>query len=159
MNRVTETRSGQRIMRCPAALAIMTAMLAACTNAPNETERNRAVIGDFATLFYTQRNVRAAFAMHVAPDYIQHNPGIADGRDAAMVALEPMFAREGARFEVKHILVDGNLAAIHLFGRGDPRTAGAAVADIYRLEDGKIVEHWDVLQPMPAASANPHPMF
>ena len=50
---------------------------------------------------------------------------------------------------MKRILVDGDLAAIHLFGCGDPSTPGAAVVDLYRLEDGKIVEHWDVIQPMP----------
>lgn len=135
------------------------ALVAACGAAPTPEERNRAVIQDFARIFYAERDVRRAFEAHVAPDYIQHNPGIADGRDAAIAALEPMFSAPGARFEVKRILVDGDHAAIHLFGQGNPATRGAAVADIYRLKDGKIVEHWDVLQPMPEASANPHPMF
>ena len=48
---------------------------------------------------------------------------------------------------------------IHLHGQPDPASRGGAVADIYRLKDGKIVEHWDVLQPVPETSANPHPMF
>jgi predicted SnoaL-like aldol condensation-catalyzing enzyme len=135
-------------------------LLAACAQPPTETERNRAVVTDFARLFYAEKDVKAAFERHVAPDYIQHNPGIADGREAAIAALAPMFANPGARFEVKRILVDGDHAAIHLFGQGDPRTRGAAVADFYRLEDGKIVEHWDVLQPIPEGpSANPHLMF
>jgi len=125
----------------------------------SETERNRAVVEDFARTFYEQRDVAAAFKAHVAPDYIQHNPGIADGRQAAIDALTPMFSSPGARFEVKRIVVDGEYAVIHLFGRGDPATPGAAVADIYRLRDGRIVEHWDILQPMPEKSANPHPMF
>lgn len=125
----------------------------------SETERNRAIVADFARTFYTERDVPKAFATHVAPDYIQHNPGIADGRDAAVAALTPMFSAPGAKFEVKRIVVDGEYAVIHLFGQGDPATPGAAVADIYRLKDGKIVEHWDVLQPMPDKSANPHPMF
>jgi predicted SnoaL-like aldol condensation-catalyzing enzyme len=136
------------------------ALLGACSTAPaNETERNRKVIADFARIFYAEKDVRRAFETYVVPNYIQHNPGIADGRDAAVAALAPMFSAPGAKFEVKRILVDGDHAVIHLFGQGDPDTPGAAVADIYRLEDGKIVEHWDVLQPMPAKSANPHPMF
>jgi predicted SnoaL-like aldol condensation-catalyzing enzyme len=135
-------------------------LLAACTQAQSETERNRAVVADFARLFYAEKDVKTAFERHVVPDYIQHNPGIADGRDAAIAALAPMFGNPGARFEVKRILVDSDHAAIHLFGQGDPKTRGAAVADIYRLEDGKIVEHWDVLQPIPEEpAANPHPMF
>jgi len=125
----------------------------------DETERNRKVIEDFARTFYEKRDVEAAFKAHVVPDYIQHNPGIADGRQAAIDALKPMFSSPGARFDVKRIVVDGQYAVIHLFGRGDPKTPGAAVADIYRLKNGKIVEHWDILQPMPEKSANPHPMF
>ena len=142
-------------------LALAAALTYACTAAPlaSPTEANRAIVEDFARIFYTERDVRRAFERHVAPDNIQHNPGIADGREAAIKALTPMFSRPEARFEVKRILVDGDLAAIHLFGRGDPATPGAAVADIYRLKDGKIVEHWDILQPIPTRSANPHPMF
>lgn len=126
---------------------------------PGDTERNRAIIGDFARIFYAEKNVRRAFMTYVVPDYIQHNPGIADGRDAAIAALEPMFSKAGASFDVKRIIVDGDYAVIHLHGRADPASAGGAVADIYRLKDGRIVEHWDVLQPMPATAANPHPMF
>lgn len=137
------------------------ALLAACSTAqPADPDaRNRKLVEDFARIFYAEKDVKRAFETYVAPDYIQHNPGIADGRAAAIAALAPMFSAPGATFEVKRILVDGDLAMIHLFGRGDPATRGAAVADIYRLKDGKIVEHWDILQPMPEKSANPHPMF
>lgn len=134
-------------------------LLGACATQPSETERNRKVVEDFARVFYAEKDVKRAFEAHVVPGYIQHNPGIADGRDAAVVALTPMFSSPGAEFRVKRIVVDGEYAVIHLFGRGDPKTKGAAVADIYRLKDGKIVEHWDILQPLPDTSANPHPMF
>lgn len=124
-----------------------------------ETERNRGIVHDFARLFYTERDVPAAFAAHVAPDYIQHNPTIADGRQTAVDALTEKFATEGARFDVQRILVDGDLALIHIKASFPGRPV-AAVADIYRLEDGKVVEHWDVLQPMPDGQPqNAHPMF
>jgi predicted SnoaL-like aldol condensation-catalyzing enzyme len=109
---------------------------------------NRAIITRFVERFYTQRDVAGAFADHVSPHYIQHNPGLPDGRQAAVEALGPMFARPGSHFDVKHLLVDGDLALVHLYGQGKPDTPGAAVADIYRLQGGKIVEHWDVLQPI-----------
>ena len=113
----------------PLILALAAALTSACTAAPlaSPTEVNRAIIEDFARIFYSERDVRQAFEKHVAPDYIQHNPGIADGREAAIRALTPMFSRPEARFEVKRILVDGDLAAIHLLGRGDPATPGAAI--------------------------------
>ena len=71
------------------------------------TARNRALIADFARIFYTKKDVRAAFEKYVAPDYIQHNPNIVDGRDAAIEALTPLFSRPDARFDIKRILVDG----------------------------------------------------
>ena len=123
------------------------------------TESNRAVILEFADSLYRRHDVRRAFENYVVPDYVQHNPGIIDGREAAVAFLEPMFSRSDATFEIKRIIVDGDLAVIHLFGRGDSNTRGAAVCDIYRLENGKIVEHWDVIQPVPESARNPHPLF
>jgi len=120
---------------------------------------NRAIMSEFADIFYRQRDVRTAFERFVASDYIQHNPGIADGREVAIAALEPKFGAPGTRFDVKRILVDGEFAMIHVHARPAPEARGAAVADIFRLKGGKIVEHWDVLQPFPEESANAHPMF
>ena len=132
----------------------------ACARPPlGKTERNRAIVTAFAHRFYDQRDVRGAFERWVSPHYVQHNPGIADGRDSAIAALEPLFSRPGSAFEVKRIIVDGDLAVIHLRGRTGPDGLGGAVADIFRLKDGKIVEHWDVLQPIAADTINPHPYF
>jgi predicted SnoaL-like aldol condensation-catalyzing enzyme len=125
----------------------------------NRTERNRAVVEDFVELFYRRRDVRLAFERHVAPDYIQHNPAIADGREAAVEALEPKFSAAGFLADVKLVLVDGEFAAVHVHARSAPEERGAAVADLYRLAGGRIVEHWDVLQPVPEVAANEHPMF
>jgi len=123
------------------------------------TERNRRIVLDFVDLFYRQRRVREAFEKHVGEPYVQHNPNIADGREAAVVALTPKFSEPQARFDVQRVLVDGDLAAVHLHARLTPDARGGAVADLYRLADGKIVEHWDILQPVPADCVNPHPMF
>lgn len=132
--------------------------LALLGNGPAAAD-NRRIIEDFARLFYVERDVRQAFETYVAPDYVQHNPGVPDGREAAIALLQPMFSDPKHSFEVRKIIVDGDLAAIHIFARPDPAARGAAVADFYRLKDGKIVEHWDVIQPIPEKSANAHPMF
>ncbi|BBD99508.1 DUF4440 domain-containing protein [Sphingobium amiense] len=123
------------------------ALLALAAPLAARTIDNRGIVRDFVERFYDRRDVAGSFAAHVAPDYIQHNPGLPDGASAAVEALAPMFAAPGSRFDVKHVLVDGDLALVHLFGQGKPGTSGAAVADIYRLKDGRIVEHWDVIQP------------
>jgi predicted SnoaL-like aldol condensation-catalyzing enzyme len=121
---------------------------------------NRQVVTRFIDLFYTQGRVREAFMTYVAPGYIQHNPVARDGRDAAIAALEPFFASQpGAIREVQRIIVDGNFAAVHVRLRQNPQDRGFAVVDILRLENGMIVEHWDVIQAVPEHSANAHPMF
>ena len=122
------------------------------------TAATRALITEFARLFYLERDVRAAFETFVAPGYIQHNPGIPDGREAAIAALSPMFSDPDFRADLKRVLADGDYGVIHLHGyRRDRR--GGAVMDLYRVADGKIAEHWDVIQPIPAAARNDHPLF
>jgi predicted SnoaL-like aldol condensation-catalyzing enzyme len=135
-----------------AVAAFSVALVAVAPAGLAKSADNRAIVTDFVDRFYAQRDVAGAFAAHVAPDYIQHNPGLTDGAKAAVEALGPKFAQPGARFDVKHVLVDGDLALVHLFGQATPGTSGAAVADIYRLKNGRIVEHWDVLQPVAAGS-------
>ncbi|BEV01800.1 nuclear transport factor 2 family protein [Novosphingobium olei] len=141
------------------ALLALASAPAVARSGRGETERNRAIVTSFAHRFYDLRDVRGAFERYVAPDYIQHNPGILDGRSAAIDALAPMFGAEGSRFEIKRIIVDGDMAVIHLHGRTGAQGNGGSVADIYRLKDGKIVEHWDVLQPIADHTVNPHPYF
>ena len=123
------------------------------------TEKNRQIVEAFADVFYRQKNVQKAFMDYVSDNYIQHNPTILDGREAAIEMLEPKFSNPEASFDIKRIIVDGDLAVIHLHGKMNKTTLGGAVADIFRLENGKIVEHWDVLQPVPENAVNPHPMF
>ena len=125
-----------------------------------QTLSNREIVTRFIDLFYRQGRVREAFETYVAEDYIQHNPLAPDGRAAAISALEPFFASQpNAVREVHRIIVDGDLAAVHVRVRQNAEDRGFAVVDLLRLENGKIVEHWDVIQPVPERSANPHPMF
>ena len=111
-----------------AALAATSA--AAVTTA--DTEANRVAVTRFAELFYTQKKVPEAFADYVAADYVQHNAGIADGRDAAVAALIPLFGRADHHFKVERILVDGDLAAVHVrvTSPTPAGTHGAAVVDL-----------------------------
>lgn len=97
----------------------------------------------FCDLFYRQKKIREAFETYIAPDYIQHSAGMAQGREAAIAVLEPMFARENFQTIPVRTFRDGNLSGVILDVRvGD--AVRAVVVDIYRLERGRIVEHWDV---------------
>jgi predicted SnoaL-like aldol condensation-catalyzing enzyme len=125
----------------------------------DQTEATRAVITAFKRLFYEEYRIREAFLRFVHPDYVQHNPGIPDGRDSAIAFLEPKFGSGAVALDVRRIIVDGPYAVLHIMPRPGGGEPTGAVADIYRVEDGLIVEHWDVLQPWPTESANQHPMF
>ena len=117
------------------------------------------VVTRFMTEFYVEKHVRHAFETWVAPGYIQHNPYAGTGRDAAIAFLEPFLQRPDVRYDIKRIIGDGPLVAVHSHGwmkAGDP---GVAVIDILRVEQCKVVEHWDVVQPVPATSANTNTMF
>jgi predicted SnoaL-like aldol condensation-catalyzing enzyme len=123
------------------------------------TTDNRAAFERFVDLFYTQKRVADAFAELVADNYRQHNPTIPDGPAAAIEMLTTKFdGSPDARFEVQRILVDGDHAMVHVKA-SRPGAPDAAVADIYRFDAGRIVEHWDVLQPVPADAVHDHPMF
>jgi predicted SnoaL-like aldol condensation-catalyzing enzyme len=118
----------------------------------------RALVEAFVDLMYRRRDVRTAFDTYVAEDYVQHNPGLPDGRDAARDPLAQMFGDPGFVPEVVRLLVDGDLCAVPLRIARDGSPV-AAVVDLYRWDGEQVVEHWDVIQPWPAASANDHPMF
>lgn len=108
---------------------------------------NREVMADFLNLFLEKREIRAAFEKHMSVDYIQHSVGIDSGRENGIVALEAMFARmQKVDIMVRHVLVDDDLAAVHI--RGTSASGAYDVVDLFRLENGKIAEHWDVFAPV-----------
>ncbi len=97
----------------------------------------------FCDLFYRRKRVREAFESLVAPDYIQHSAGMAHGREAAILALEPLFARAHFNATPVRTLWDGNLATVILDVRVG-EAVRAIVVDLYRFDQGRIVEHWEV---------------
>jgi predicted SnoaL-like aldol condensation-catalyzing enzyme len=127
---------------------------ASCAYTPKQ------VVENFSRLFFIEKDWRKAYMDWVAEDYIQHNPIAKDGRAAALEALGPIFAANpGLKVDIKRIVADDTHVAVHYHSVLQPGTKGFAAVDLFRVEDCKIVEHWDVIQPMPEKSANPHPMF
>ena len=106
------------------------------------------MVTQFARQFYDERDVVGAFTRFVAPDYIQHNPTIADGRDAAIAALVPTWAKPELQLTVRSILIDDDTAVLLIDGQFGA-VVRFAVVDIYRVDDDMIVEHWDVKQEFP----------
>jgi predicted SnoaL-like aldol condensation-catalyzing enzyme len=146
-------------MRIP--LTFMAALLAATpAHAAPCKLKPKDVATRFMTEFYINKQVRKAFETWVDPGYIQHNPMAATGRDAAIAFLEPFFAQNpGVNYAIKRIIADGNLVAVHAHGRFSAEDRGMAVVDILRIEKCKVMEHWDVVQPVPEKAANTNGMF
>jgi predicted SnoaL-like aldol condensation-catalyzing enzyme len=126
---------------------------------PAQLERNKKVVVEFYEKGLNQKDGEAA-SKYFGSRYIQHNPMAADGAEGFKGFIQ--FLREKfpkSRSEIKRVFADGDFVILHVHSIREPGTRGAAVIDIFRLEDGKIVEHWDVIQPIPDKAANTNGMF
>ncbi len=97
---------------------------------------------------------------YMGATYRQHAPYAADGHEGLRAWLAGFKAAfPNHRYEVKRVLAEGDYVMLHLHGMGGPNPHGESVVDIFRVEDGKVVEHWDIIQPIPESADNANSMF
>ena len=124
-----------------------------------QQEANRQTVLAFYEKGLNQKDADAAL-QYVGNRYVQHNPTAADGPEGFRKFVG--FLREKfpkSHSDIKRSFVDGDYVILHVNAVREPGTRGSAIVDIFKLENGKIVEHWDVIQDVPEQAANTNTMF
>lgn len=136
------------------------ALLAVLFASVNAFADNKQVVRDFYETAFVKHSPAEAMKKFVGSKYVQHNPHVEDG-SAPFIAYFTGFYKKNpnAVTEIKRMVSEGDLVVVHAHTRANEKDRGYAAIDIFRLENGKIVEHWDAVQPVPEHSANSNTMF
>lgn len=127
--------------------------------ADQRTAANKTLVVHFFDQLFNHGDL-AVVDRYVEPDYTQHNPTLADGAKALrdwVTGLKAAYPE--SHVTIKHVIAQGDLVILHSNFVLEPGTKGTAAFDIFRLEKGKIAEHWDILQPVPDSTADGNDMF
>jgi predicted SnoaL-like aldol condensation-catalyzing enzyme len=153
------TSAMTRISLAIAAMVLaVTANSALAAESAEEKANIRNVLA-FYEAAINQKDFDAA-SKYLGSRYVQHNPGAPDGPEGLKGFLQ--FLREkfpNAHSEIKRAFADGDYVILHVHAVREPGSRGAAIVDIFKLEQGKVVEHWDVRQDIPEKAANNNGMF
>jgi predicted SnoaL-like aldol condensation-catalyzing enzyme len=123
------------------------------------SQLNKDIVLRFFDLTFNKHQPRLAAKCYIGERYIQHNPHTADGIDAFCNTFERFFQHYPLSFVlVKRVIAENDLVVLHVLAKKHPDDSGEAVAEFFRLNDGKIVEHWDVTSPIPVHSNNNNEM-
>jgi predicted SnoaL-like aldol condensation-catalyzing enzyme len=148
-----------RIVRTLAAATLACAITLAYGADLQQQEINKKNVVEFYEKALNQKDFEAA-SKYLGPRYTQHNPVAADGPEGLKGFIQ--FLREkfpNNRSEIKRVFAEGDYVILHVHAVREPGTRGRAIIDIFKLENGKVVEHWDVAQDVPEKSANSNGMF
>jgi len=124
-----------------------------------QMEANKKAVVEFYDAAINKKDFEAA-SRYIGSRYVQHNPGAADGIEGFKAFLS--FLREkfpNYHSDIKRVFADGDYVILHVHNMREPGTRGRAIIDVFKLENGKIVEHWDVAQDIPEKMPHNNGMF
>jgi len=151
-------------MHITAPVAISVALSIASSAIAATPEQNATNARAFLETAFNEGKVQEAFATYIGANYKQHNPHVPDGKEASVKGLSTMMANIKGKMhmDIRRTIAQDDMVAVHSHStNGQPGDRGSAVIDLFRFDpNGKIVEHWDVIQPVPAGpAANSNTMF
>jgi len=124
----------------------------------SKLDANKTLVADYYAKVWNTKNIDAVRDF-VTDNYIQHTPHVGNGRAALEALLGPMFeAVPEGRFTIARLIADNDLVVAHTLFQANAEDRGTAVVDVYRIAEGRLVEHWDVKEAVPETSANGNPM-
>jgi predicted SnoaL-like aldol condensation-catalyzing enzyme len=124
-----------------------------------QLEANKKVAQAFYDAAINKKNYDEA-VKYLGSQYKQHNPTAADGAEGLKAFIEFLKTRfPTQRGDVKRVMAEGDLVMLHVHSTRGDGTPGRAIVDIFRVQNGKVVEHWDVIQDIPEKPANNNGMF
>jgi predicted SnoaL-like aldol condensation-catalyzing enzyme len=127
--------------------------------ADKQQEVNKKIVLEFYEQAINKKDFESA-SKYLGPRYIQHNQRAADGRDGLKGFIQYLRDKyPNAHSEIKRVFTDGDHVILHVHAVREPGTRGVAIVDIFRLLNGKIVEHWDVHEDILDRAANSNSMF
>ena len=110
----------------------------------------KSIVTSFFQKFFNEHDL-SVVDHYLSPDYIQHDWDVPPGRDGFRDYFEQVFQRfPQFHVDVRHVIVDGDMVAVHGYGVTDPGKIEVLVVDIYRMKDGQLAEHWGTVQSLPA---------
>jgi predicted SnoaL-like aldol condensation-catalyzing enzyme len=152
-----------KIWSCMGALAVVAGaavFVADQAEAKEAPAKNKEIVIAFYNLIFRDHKLVEAFEKYGSDKYIQHNPRVPDGKDALINYFTPYFkSNPESKSEIKRAVAEGDLVWLHVQSKKNAGDRGRAIVDIFRLEKGKVVEHWDVVQDIPDNPANSNTMF
>ncbi|MEO6186044.1 MAG: nuclear transport factor 2 family protein [Steroidobacteraceae bacterium] len=136
----------------------VTGMSAAQAQTP-QLEANKKVAQAFYDAAINRKNYEEA-VKYLGAQYKQHNPTAGDGAEGLKGFIDFLKMRfPNQRGEIKHVIAEGDMVVLHVHSTRGDNTPGRAIVDIFRLQNGKVVEHWDVIQDIPEKASNSNGMF
>ena len=126
-----------------------------------ERESPKALVLEFYKLALEEFDPKGALEKYAAPDFVEHSADIPEGtRQASIAFLEGLIRRFPApKWKIVRSAAEGDLVFLHVHVTPAPGDRGVAIVEIFRVKNGSIIEHWDVIQPVPEKAANDNGMF